>query len=270
MELLIVIAKAIAYLFGGVFLIFFAYFGVLGLVKALAKQVGMKQLYEQVFSIIDKQKNGLLVFFSKAKFILSGFSIIFIVIFVFANVYGIQKPIEFNEIKIKRFEKVVERLKDIREVQMAYKSKYGEYCANFEKLERFMKNDSIMEIVKVGDIEDSLAVARGEVKWDTSYVGIVEKLQFENKIASSFIIDSLKYIPFSGGEVFEMGAGKVMTGSKVEVQVFEAKAENKKILKGLDKQLIINLNDEMETRTGFPGLRVGSLTEANNNAGNWE
>ena len=38
----------------------------------------------------------------------------------------------------------------------------------------------------------------------------------------------------------------------------------------VDKQLIINLNEEQELRTGFKGLRVGNMNEANNNAGNWE
>ena len=48
--------------------------------------------------------------------------------------------------------------------------------------------------------------------------------------------------------------------------MFEAKAENFVILNGMNEQLIINMN---EGKT-FPGLRVGSLIEATNNAGNWE
>jgi hypothetical protein len=58
----------------------------------------------------------------------------------------------------------------------------------------------------------------------------------------------------------------VLTGSKVKVKVFEATALNIEILHGLDKQSIINLNDLAK----FPGLKVGSLEEAVNNAGNWE
>ncbi|HOG20367.1 MAG TPA: hypothetical protein PKW37_08000 [Salinivirgaceae bacterium] len=50
------------------------------------------------------------------------------------------------------------------------------------------------------------------------------------------------------------------------VNVFESSALNNDILRGLDEQLIINLNDGKP----YPGLRVGSLTESNNNAGNWE
>ena len=42
------------------------------------------------------------------------------------------------------------------------------------------------------------------------------------------------------------------------------------LLAGLDRQLIINYKEEREKITGYPGLRVGSLVEATNNAGNWE
>ena len=63
-----------------------------------------------------------------------------------------------------------------------------------------------------------------------------------------------------------MAAGEVVTGSKLKVKVFEAKAPSKWILRGLDKQMIINFNDGWD----YPGLKVGSLEEANNAAGNWE
>ena len=84
-------------------------------------------------------------------------------------------------------------------------------------------------------------------------------------------IDSLPYVPFvTGGDKYEMGAGIVVTGSGVKVQVFESKVHNNIYLKGLDKQEIINLNDTEEKLERYPGLKVGSLEAANNNAGNWE
>jgi hypothetical protein len=62
-------------------------------------------------------------------------------------------------------------------------------------------------------------------------------------------------------------AGTILTASKVPVQVFEANASNFDILNGMNRQLIINLNDLAKD---FKGLRVGNIKEANNNAGNWE
>jgi hypothetical protein len=75
----------------------------------------------------------------------------------------------------------------------------------------------------------------------------------------------MQYIPFSGGKKFSMGTADVKA-SGLPVNVFEASALNADILKGMDEQLIVNLNDGKP----FPGLKVGSLTESNNNAGNWE
>lgn len=183
---------------------------------------------------------------------------------------GIMRPIEFNKEKQIRYDQVVKRLKDIREVQVEYKSKHSKYCSNIDSLVHFLKNDSVEIVSKIGDIEDSLAVARGEVRWDTLHVAVLDKLNDENKLSDIFNPDSLSFIPFSGGQKFNCKAGRVMTGSKVEVEVFEASAANKQILIGLDNQLRINLDDDSKKRTGFPGLRVGSLEEANNNAGNWE
>ena len=42
------------------------------------------------------------------------------------------------------------------------------------------------------------------------------------------------------------------------------------LLKGLDNQLRINLDAEREDTGRYPGLKVGSVTAPNNNAGNWE
>jgi len=38
----------------------------------------------------------------------------------------------------------------------------------------------------------------------------------------------------------------------------------------LDKQLLINLIDKTKKLDRYCGLRVGSISEINNNAGNWE
>ena len=84
-----------------------------------------------------------------------------------------------------------------------------------------------------------------------------------------FCIDSLKYIPFSGGQEIEMEAISRMV-SGVQVPLFEARMPYKKLLKGLDNQLRINLDADCKDRNRYEGLQVGSVTTPNNNAGNWE
>ena len=83
-----------------------------------------------------------------------------------------------------------------------------------------------------------------------------------------FCIDSLKFIPFCGEPVEMNAAVKMVSG--VPVPLFEAKMPYKLLLKGLDNQLRINLDDERRTQNKYEGLQVGSINAPNNNAGNWE
>ena len=109
------------------------------------------------------------------------------------------------------------------------------------------------------------ALKDGLISRDTVRLSVKDSL-----FSAGYFIDSLKFVPFTSGYVFEMGAGVLQTGSKVQVRVFEAKVPYDVLLKGLDRQLIINYKETREKITGYPGLKVGSLEEATNNAGNWE
>ncbi len=174
---------------------------------------------------------------------------------------GVMKPIDFDNEKTARYGKVVQRLKDIRTAQVAFKSVYGKYTGSFDTLIQFVNEDSFPVEYAEGSLDDSLAVAMGLVVRDTFYVKVRDSI-FDD----DYPVDSLRYVPFTDGLIFDMKSDSIMTASQVQVQVFEASALNFDILNGMNRQLIINLND----LTDFPGLRVGSVDEANNNAGNWE
>ncbi|PIE86204.1 MAG: hypothetical protein CSA05_01760 [Bacteroidia bacterium] len=195
---------------------------------------------------------------------------------------SIEKPIEFNKEKNRRYEAVIQRLKDIRTAQVAYKSVKGEYTAHFDTLIDFLKQDSFPLVRKKGSVPDSLieqlksmskaeakALELGIISRDTSLISVKDSLFGAHK-RPGFNVDRLKFIPFTNGIKFAMGAGEIETGSKVKVKVFEAKAPNHVILNGMDRQEIINLNEAAESLNKYKGLRVGSLEEATNNAGNWE
>jgi hypothetical protein len=175
---------------------------------------------------------------------------------------GIMKPIDFKTEKELRYAKTIERLKDIRTAQVAYKSVYQKYTGSFDTLINFIKYDSFPVEYKIGSLDDSIAVAKGLVFRDTIYVPVVDSV-----FPKGYHIDSLRYIPFTRNIEFSLLAGNITTGSKVLVQVFEASALNFDILNGMDRQLVVNLNDVAKE---FKGLRVGNIKEANNNAGNWE
>jgi hypothetical protein len=218
--------------------------------------------------------NYLLGKFPKFKLILQIVLPILIILLGYRLYYGIEIPIDFEKQKDVRYKVVVEKLKQIRESQAAFKTVHGQYANDFDTLINFLKNDSLPMIRAIGSLSDSLieagmseaeGVANGYIIRDTIKVSVRDSL-----FGVHYPIDSLRYIPYTENVEFEMAAGEVVTGSKVKVKVFEAKAPYEVWLKGLDEQLVINLIEHHQTNDLYEGLMVGDVNEANNNAGNWE
>ncbi len=188
---------------------------------------------------------------------------------------GIQDPINFEKDKDARYEKTISRLKDIRKAQLAYKDVYGQFTGSWDTLIHFVKFDSLRNVRKIGELTDSMidaglterrALQRGLIIRDTIRVPVLETV-----FDKSFNADQLQYIPVEDTmAIFDIGANIITTGSGIKVPVFEVKAHNNIILKGLERQYIINMNEQRRLNERYPGLKVGSLTEAVNNAGNWE
>jgi len=201
-----------------------------------------------------------------------------IVAFGYLAYQSIMKPIEFKKIKTQRYEKIIDQLKDIRKAQNAYKEVNNKYTGSFDTLISFIKSDSMPMVKSIGSLTDEQieagmtekeAVVKGFITRDTIMVSALE-----TTFDANFNIDNLRYVPFTKEQVeFTMAAGVVVTGSKVQVQVFEAKVSNKYIF----ADILDEYNDEYLEENGnririnkYPGLKVGSLEEANNGSGNWE
>ena len=214
-------------------------------------------------------------------------------------VYGIyrsiMKPVNFNKEKERRKEVAVQRLKDIRTLEVAYKGVNGRYTADLDSLINFYNTGKMDIIMQVGSSDDSLAVENTKRVKDRAFLKLskeeqnarlMELYRQGQKLVFSistpiavkdtlfngrpdFCIDSLKYIPFSGKQLVETDA-IVKTVSGVQVPLFEARMPWKALLKGMDNQLRINLDAELQDQDKFPGLQVGSVNQPNNNAGNWE
>jgi len=188
---------------------------------------------------------------------------------------SIQRPIEFGKAKDARYEATVAKLKDIRKAELAYKDVYGQFCGSWDTLINFVSTDSVRNVKAIGELTDSMieakisekkAIAMGLIIRDTVKVSVIDAL-----FGGNYDANSLRYVPVPGEPTeFHLGQTVITTGSGIKVPVFEAKAHNNVILRGLDEQLIINLNDQRRTNDKYPGLKVGSLIETNNNAGNWE
>jgi uncharacterized protein (UPF0216 family) len=190
---------------------------------------------------------------------------------------SIRRPIDFEKERASRYEDVIENLKDIRKAQIAFKDVNNRFCGDWDSLISFVKYDSIPKIRKIGMLTDSMieagldektAMKKGLIIRDTIKVSVLEEV-----FGKDYNIDDLKIIPHSNGEVFWLRQTIITTGSGIKVPVFEARAHNNQILAELldeYKQEIINLNEQRRKNNLYPGLKVGSILEPNNNSGNWE
>ncbi len=189
--------------------------------------------------------------------------LIVILVLGYFVVESVMKPVRFNNQVDQRSEKVIERLKDIRAAQMSFKNIHGRYTKSFDTLIDFIKTGKIPVIKIIPDPTDTTFTRTIR---DTLGAIIVSDSLFKDRI--EFVIDDIRYIPYTDNIEFGIDAGSINKGG-VSVNVFEVSASYKLFLEGLNKQLIVNLIDEKEQINKYPGLKVGSVTEASTD-GNWE
>lgn len=202
-----------------------------------------------------------------------------VIIFLGYQCYNsIMIPQKFTEIKKQRYDRITQRLKDIRTAEEAYKGVYGVYTGSFDTLINFIKFDSVKVVRSIGSLSDedlekgiteAMAIKEGKIIRDTVKVSALE-----NVFGKDYQIDDLRYVPFTKRKhQFKLGASSIITDSGVEVPLFEARISNMEIFEDIrDKynDQLLEENGERLRLKKYPGLKVGDLKEANNNVGNWE
>ncbi len=186
---------------------------------------------------------------------------------------SIMGPIEFKDEKDRRENLIKARLIDIRKAQIEYKNIHKVHAANFDELSKFLKNEKLPFLIKEGVLTDEQlekgmtekeAVKKGLIRRDTIWVTAVDTL-----FGKGYNVDDLRNVPGANVQ-FTMDTATLTSGSGYTVKVFQCGVQYDDYLGDLDKQLVYNLKDKAEKMNKYPGLRVGSVEEINNNAGNWE
>jgi hypothetical protein len=196
-------------------------------------------------------------------------------IILFYFVYNsINSEVEFNKDAGIRITENVQKLKDLRQIQVKYKQTKGEFADNFENLIYFLENDSMSIIKATGETPDSLingtqmsdelALKLGLISRDTAYVTAKETVFDANYMDSRksefpLNINQLTTIPYSN-TTYNIDAGQVEKGNVI-VQVFEISTNYRTVFTGLDAE---NKSYDLDAL-----LKVGSMTEASLN-GNWK
>lgn len=207
----------------------------------------------------------------------------------YALVSSVMEPVHFEKHREYRKDIAVQRLKDIRDLQVAYKNVNGKYTADIDSLIMFYNEGKMKVVMQIGSQDDSVAVANTKalkarkprikpeemLKLYNEGQSLVFKIENEVPVKDTlfshrehFVIDSLAFIPFCGDSIIMASTVKRVSG--VNVPLFEASMPYKSLLKGLNNQLRINLDAQCEDQGKYKGLQVGSISAPNNNAGNWE
>tara|TARA_B110000971_G_scaffold41548_1_gene40854 strand:+ start:81 stop:671 length:591 start_codon:yes stop_codon:yes gene_type:complete len=173
----------------------------------------------------------------------------------------IMNPIKFSKENKSRSKDVIERLKQVRKAQIAFKELNSYYASSFDELIPLV-DTGVFTIVQRRDEELKFynKVYREYQLKDTTYIDTLGFASIKDSIfGADFELENLRFIPHAQGTELELRANKIKSGS-LTVQVFEAKAAKEEYLKGLDKDLIKNTAKD---------LQVGSMVSAKIN-GNWE
>lgn len=193
------------------------------------------------------------------------------IILVFQIYNSIDAPIEFNKVKNERYQKVIERLKDIRNAQVAFKSVNGIYSDNFDSLVNFIETGQFTIIEK----RDS-----SYMQYDRVYridmlreVVVVDTLGFVSVKDSLFKNDNrykyLALVPIDGiDEKFSIKAD-IIDKNGYNVPVFEVKVSKDVILFDQNKDLLMQEKETVSVDgVNGPSLVLGSLEDVSTN-GNW-
>lgn len=188
----------------------------------------------------------------------------------FMSVYN---PVLFNQVKDKRYAKVIESLIDIRDAQLAHKQVTGKFSGDFDKLIKFIDTaEFTLTQRRDSSIVDEVLTKQFGVTM-TKDIVITDTLGFVS-IKDSLFKKSDRYktmmnVPVGEeGAKFSLNAG-FLQQNDIKIPVFEAMVKKSVILFDQDKDLINQENQVVSVEAvNGDALRVGSMDEVKT-GGNW-
>lgn len=231
----------------------------------------------------------LLILLVKGSFILTSSNVMikYVVSFFFLGIAifagyklydNIMNPIRFNAAKYVRYKAAIGELKRIRTAQKAYKNEFNKYTPNLDSLKQFIEDGKMTVVKRIGEVPDSIYLQQGNDLQKAEKVALkmglivrdTSKVAIKDTLFNGYDLSRFGKVPYTDLR-FEMDTASVTAGGgELKINVFEAKISNLELLNGLDRQLILNLNDFAIKNSRYPGLKVGNLEENNNGEGNWD
>ena len=220
----------------------------------------MKKFLSQIAEMINKKRKPV-------TYLLYFFSII-LVFLIFQSITSVGK---FNEVKNERYLEVIDRLKDIRNAQVAFKSVNGIYSNDFDELIKFIDSAEFTIVQK----RDS-----SYMQYDRIYridmlkeVVVIDTLGYVS-VKDSLFSDNLSYkemamVPIEGiNEKFKLKAD-IIDKNGYNVPVFEVRVSKDLILYDQTRDFVLQEKQTVSVDgVNGPDIVLGSLSDVSTN-GNW-
>jgi hypothetical protein len=201
--------------------------------------------------------------------IVLGIATVVLAYFLFES---IMKPQRFETLRARKEVEVVNRLKDIRTAQLAFRSVHNRFAPTMDSLILFLEEGRLPTVRKLGEIPDSLTEAEALklkiISRDTIFTDAYSALFPDQDKAAH--LTNLRFIPFTGRtKEFTVEAGFVPRNN-IEVPVVAVSALLSDYMNEPEfKQLVINASARARNINRFPGRMFGSMTDPITE-GNWE
>ena len=209
------------------------------------------------------------------KIALQAFLWILSIFFSYQIYNSVMGPINFNKVRDIRYSKVINRLKEIRKAQIAYKDVNGIYSNNFDSLIKFI-DQGIFTLIEKRD--------SSYLEYDRTYrIDMLKEVIVVDTLGTVSVKDSLfsdsddyvnmSKIPVEGIDAeFLINADIIIKNSgsvNYNVPVFEVKIAKDIILHDQNKDLLKQENKTISV-DGVNGSEIilGSMTNVSIN-GNW-
>ena len=215
-----------------------------------------------------------------------------IVVLAYFCFMSIMTPIRFEKERAVREKVVIQNLIDLRTAQVELREQKGYYTSSLDSLIDFLKAGKKKMVLKEGTLTDlqlegglteakAVSIIRKgnkkeimengleNFRRDTTFVNLISALYGDRLDVEK--VENLKYIPYSDKVPFEMELNNsYVSSNNISIPLCEIRAPYKTFLFDVNRQEALNLIDLQDKMEKYPGLKVGSVTEPNNFAGNWE
>lgn len=185
--------------------------------------------------------------------------LVLVAVMGFLLVNSITEPIQFKAEKDRRQNAVVDKLLTIRKVQEMYRSiTNGSFAPTFDTLSQVLREGRFRSIRVTGDPDDPNFT--GVITYDTTYTPSKDTI-----MALGISLDSLKYVPYGNGTIFDVVAD-TMTYQSTLVNVVQVSTPIKTFM-GKYADARFAKYDNSYNPNGI--IKFGDLTKPNI-SGNWE